>query len=140
SVSGTAHVLDWVLTQNLESFVQDALDLLFNYRQFQEYIAHNHDQLKTMSTVSQPSGPRVSIDDHDIVYHSQHSPWDDTPELTRAIVDFMFCLDQCGSGLRAPMCNHILRLVISGIRSVKMEHVEESLKSLARVLDYHPYL
>ncbi|KAJ1735090.1 hypothetical protein LPJ72_002038 [Coemansia sp. Benny D160-2] len=140
SVSETAHVLDWVLTQNLESFVQDALDLLFNYRQFQEYIAHNHDQLKTMSTVSQPSGPRVSIDDHDIVYHSQHSPWDDTPELTRAIVDFMFCLDQCGSGLRAPMCNHILRLVISGIRSVKMEHVEESLKSLARVLDYHPYL
>ncbi|KAJ2568751.1 hypothetical protein IW140_003634 [Coemansia sp. RSA 1813] len=136
----TAHLTDWVLARNLESFAQHALDLIFNYRQFQEYIAYHHDQLKAMSASSQKAGPRASVDDHGVVYHSQHSPWDDTPELTRIIIDFMFRLDRCGSGLRSPMCNHILRLVISGIRSVKMDHVEESLKCLARLLERHPRL
>ncbi|KAJ2866440.1 hypothetical protein GGI22_001285, partial [Coemansia erecta] len=138
--SETTQAIDWILTQNLESFAQSALDLIFNYRQFQEYIAHHHDQLKAMSGISPQSGPRSSVDDHGVVYHSQHSPWDDTPELVLTVTNFMFRLDQCGSGLRSPMCDHILRLIIAGIRSVKMEHVEESLKYLVRLLERHSYL
>ncbi|KAJ1906949.1 hypothetical protein LPJ81_001058, partial [Coemansia sp. IMI 209127] len=96
--SEATQAIDWILTQNLESFARNALDLIFNYRQFQEYIAYHHDQLKAMSGISpQSGGPRSSVDDHGVVYHSQHSPWDDTPELVRSVTDFMFRLDQCTS-------------------------------------------
>ncbi|KAJ2625433.1 hypothetical protein GGI25_000528 [Coemansia spiralis] len=140
ALQGVDQAEDSFLHQNLEVFTQNALDILFNYRQFQEHIAYHHDQLKALSTGAQPSALHGSVNDHDVVYHSQHSPWDDTPELARAILESMFFFSKHSAHLRSPMCNHILRLIISGIRSVKMEHVEENLKFLVLLLECHPYL
>ncbi|KAJ2847470.1 hypothetical protein IWW36_003842, partial [Coemansia brasiliensis] len=117
--------------QNMCLFSQHVLDMLFNYRQFQEYVAYHHEQLKLLSTTAGQCGIRENED----VYHSQHSPWDDIPQLARDLSEFMLLLNTLG----APMCLQILRLTVSGIRSMHIQRVEESLHYLLRLLEQHSF-
>ncbi|KAJ2160579.1 hypothetical protein GGF46_002175, partial [Coemansia sp. RSA 552] len=131
---------DWVLGQNLQQFATHALDVLFNYRQFQEYVAYHHEYLKALSvsTAAAAAAAAASPDERETVYHSQHSPWDDMAGLARDLVEFMLELDSARSS--PPMCTHILRLAVSGIRSMDLQRVEESLHYLIQLLERHPFL
>ncbi|KAJ1868060.1 hypothetical protein LPJ78_000557 [Coemansia sp. RSA 989] len=123
----TRHSREWL--QNVCLLSQHVLDMLFNYRQFQEYVAYHHEQLKLLSTIAGQGEVRAAED----VYHSQHSPWDDIPQLARDLSEFMLLLNTRG----APMCLRILRLTVSGIRSMHIQRVEESLHYLLRLLEQH---
>ncbi|KAJ2561203.1 hypothetical protein GGH12_004184 [Coemansia sp. RSA 1822] len=128
---------EWPLPHNLYLFALHALDMLFNYRQFQEYVAYHHEQLKALSA-SVSATTNIPSDERDGVYHSQHSPWDDMPELTRDLIEFMLELNRFGAYLRGPMCAHVLRLAVSGIRSMHLQRVKDSLHYLIRLLEQHP--
>ncbi|KAJ2449986.1 hypothetical protein EV183_004577 [Coemansia sp. RSA 2336] len=121
------HSREWL--QNACLLSQHVLDMLFNYRQFQEYVAYHHEQLKLLSTTAGQSGVRATED----VYHSQHSPWDDIPQLARDLSEFMLLLNARG----VPMCLQMLRLAVSGIRSMHIQRVDESLHYLLRLLEQH---
>ncbi|KAJ2822998.1 hypothetical protein IWW50_003976, partial [Coemansia erecta] len=128
---------EWPLPQNLNLFASYALDMLFNYRQFQEYVAYHHEELKTLSA-SASAATGVPAAERDAVYHSQHSPWDDMPALTHDLIELMLELNSFSTHLRTPMCSQILRLAVSGIRSMHLQRVEESLHYLIRLLEQHP--
>ncbi|KAJ2416874.1 hypothetical protein GGI10_000651 [Coemansia sp. RSA 2530] len=128
------------LTGNLATLSSHVLDILFNYRQFQEYVAYHHEQLKALSAGASASAVQALDGDHSAEYRSPHSPWDDTPGLTHSLAQFMLQLDESSSSLQAPMCNLILRLVLSGIRSMHLQRVEESMAYLIVILDRHPSL
>ncbi|KAJ2381188.1 hypothetical protein H4S02_006325, partial [Coemansia sp. RSA 2611] len=128
------------LTGNLATLSSHVLDILFNYRQFQEYVAYHHEQLKALSAGASASALQALDGDHSAEYRSPHSPWDDTPGLTHSLAQFMLQLDESSSSLQAPMCNLILRLVLSGIRSMHLQRVEESMAYLIVILDRHPSL
>ncbi|KAJ2502257.1 hypothetical protein GGH96_001192 [Coemansia sp. RSA 1972] len=127
---------EWPLPHNLYMFALHALDMLFNYRQFQEYVAYHHEQLKALSA-SASATTNIPPDERDGVYHSQHSPWDDMPELTRDLIEFMLELNRFSAYLRGPMCAHVLRLAVSGIRSMHLQRVKDSLHYLIRLLELH---
>ncbi|KAJ2526742.1 hypothetical protein IWW43_006230, partial [Coemansia sp. RSA 1935] len=127
---------EWPLPHNLYMFALHALDMLFNYRQFQEYVAYHHEQLKALSA-SASATVNIPSDERDGVYHSQHSPWDDMPELTRDLIEFMLELNRFSAYLRGPMCAHVLRLAVSGIRSMHLQRVKDSLHYLIRLLEQH---
>ncbi|KAJ2490685.1 hypothetical protein IWW37_002972 [Coemansia sp. RSA 2050] len=129
-----------ILTGNLVALSSHVLDILFNYRQFQEYVAYHHEQLKALSAGVPASALQALDDDRSTEYRSPHSPWDDTPVLTHDLAQFMLQLGGSSTGLQAPMCNLILRLVLSGIRSMHLQRVEESMSYLIMILDRHPSL
>ncbi|KAJ1946338.1 hypothetical protein GGF37_001230, partial [Kickxella alabastrina] len=136
--AGGVHTSEWVLPQNLAAFASNVLDTLLNYRQFQEYVAYYHEQLKAPSSGPAPNVMQKFYGERDTVYRSQNSPWDDTPELTRDLAEFMLQLSEYEASLKMPMCGEILRLVLSGVRSMNMQRVEESLSLLIRLLEQHP--
>ncbi|KAJ1954484.1 hypothetical protein EC988_002407, partial [Linderina pennispora] len=129
-----------VLLQNLARFAVNALDLLFGYRQHQEYVAFHHERLKALSSTPAATPPPSTAADCDAVYKSQHSPWDDTPQLARELSKFLMQLDEHRAQLHMPLCDQTLRLVLSGIRSMQLRCVEESLTFLVQLLERHPLL
>ncbi|KAJ2726135.1 hypothetical protein GGI07_000774 [Coemansia sp. Benny D115] len=136
----SAPATDWTLVQNLVSFSSSVLDMLLNYHQFQEYIAYHHEQLKALSAGASMSTLPVSRSERDKVYRSQNSPWDDTPDLARGLAEFMLQVGEHEASLRMPLCGETLRLILSGVRSMDMRRVEESLSFLIRLLCRHPSL
>ncbi|KAJ1949215.1 hypothetical protein FBU59_001241, partial [Linderina macrospora] len=129
-----------VLLQNLARFAVHALDILFGYRQHQEYVAFHHERLKALSSTPASTPPPNVAADRDAVFKSQHSPWDDTPQLARELSKFLMQLDEHRAQLRTPLCDQTLRLVLSGIRSMQLRCVEESLTFLVQLLERHPQL
>ncbi|KAJ2819469.1 hypothetical protein GGI24_004777, partial [Coemansia furcata] len=137
---GDIHPDESALVDNLVALASHVLDILLNYRQFQEYVAYHHEQLKALSAGSVVSTSQALDGDRNSEYRSPHSPWDDTPVLSHSLAQFMLQLDECATGLQSPMCNLILRLVLSGIRSMHLQRVEESMSYLIVLLDRHPSL
>ncbi|KAJ2478776.1 hypothetical protein IWW47_006078, partial [Coemansia sp. RSA 2052] len=135
-----AHSDESVLVANLAALASHALDILLNYRQFQEHVAYHHEQLKALSAGAPASASQALDSDRSAEYCSPHSPWDDMPALTHNLVQFMLQLDECASGIQVSMCNLVLRLVLSGIRSMHLQRVEESMSYLVILLDRHPSL
>ncbi|KAJ2864991.1 hypothetical protein GGH94_002533 [Coemansia aciculifera] len=129
-----------VLAGNLAALASHVLDVLLNYRQFQEYVAYHHEQLKALSAGAPASASQALDSDRSTEYRSPHSPWDDMPVLAHSLAQFMLQLDECATSFQAPMCNLILRLVLSGIRSMHLQRVEESMSYLIMLLDRHPSL
>ncbi|KAJ2784172.1 hypothetical protein H4R18_001299 [Coemansia javaensis] len=135
---------EWALPQNLSRFASFALDMLLNYRQFQEYVACHHDELRALSDSTAAATAVLAAGapgaEHDVVYHSQHSPWDDMPALARDLAELMLELGAPGASPRPAVCSQALRLVVSGIRSMHLSQMDESLRFLVRLLERHPSL
>ncbi|KAJ2079660.1 hypothetical protein H4R24_003630 [Coemansia sp. RSA 988] len=131
---------EWVLPHSLALLSSLALDILLNYRQFQEYVAYHHENLKVLSVSSSPAAKKSFISERDAAYQSQHSPWDGMPELTRSLAEFMLELGTYNMHLPQPICEQILCLAVSGIRSAQLQRVEETLHLLVQLLQRHPSL
>ncbi|KAJ1735128.1 hypothetical protein LPJ61_000722 [Coemansia biformis] len=132
---------EWALSQNLHRFAVFVLDMLLNYRQFQEYVACHHEELRALSASASVAAAAVpGRAERDAAYHGQHSPWDDMPSLVRELAELMLELGTSDAHARTPLCGQTLRLVVSGIRSMHLLRVEESLRYLVRLLERHPSL
>ncbi|KAJ2565758.1 hypothetical protein GGH95_004483, partial [Coemansia sp. RSA 1836] len=81
-----AHSDESVLVANLAALASHALDILLNYRQFQEHVAYHHEQLKALSAGAPASASQALDSDRSAEYCSPHSPWDDMPALTHNLV------------------------------------------------------
>ncbi|KAJ2715225.1 hypothetical protein H4R19_001315 [Coemansia spiralis] len=130
-----------LLADNLCRFAGFVLDMLLNYRQFQEYVAYHHDDLRALSesaSLAAAAGPART--ERDAAYNGQHSPWDDMPALVRELADLMLELGASDARSQSRLCSQTLRLVVSGVRSMRLEQVAESLRYLVLLLERHPGL
>lgn len=134
----SATTSQWALPPALAAFAWNAVDMLLYYRQLQEYVAYHHEQLKMLSS-GESSGFLSNADtETNDMYRSPHSPWDDTPELAQDLTKLLLQLYEYRQHIPVPLCSLTLRLLLSGIRSMDLQRVDESLSFLMRLLEHHP--